>query len=519
MQLYAAHANRTADQLMADRYATPTLLLMEAAGQGAAAAIVALGLPTRSAVVLCGSGNNGGDGYVVARVLHLAGWAVAVLQTHPEGPTTPDALVNYRICQAMGLRMEGWTGQLPAPIVEALRQGAVCVDALLGTGTTGPVRGAAAEVVAAVRALSPYTVALDVPSGLCADTGQVATEPIAAAHTLSFGLAKPCHYLTPAASYCGQVQVVPIGLLPAVVGALPPTAEVLTPAWLAHTYRPRPRESHKGTFGHVLVVGGQAGMAGAPALAAAAAVAAGAGLVSAYIPKAVQPAFHHALLEAMSIAYTVEGDDHLGPEALPRLQEALLGKQVVVVGPGLGATPATLALLEGLLAHLPALAEPPTLLLDADALNLLAAHPHLLSRVPRTAILTPHPGEMARLVGTTTAQVQAQRLETASAWQAHCPSTVVLKGMHTLITSPGYLPAIAPVGGPGLATGGMGDVLAGVIAAWVAQGYAPHTAACLGVYQHGATADRLTQHLGPEAVTPIGLIEALGPTLHALLHT
>lgn len=513
MYLYGAASARQADELMAGTYATPTLLLMEAAGRGAVQEILALYPLDSRFLVVCGTGGNGGDGYVVARELHRLGKKVFVLQTASQAPTHPDAAVNFAICQAQKVPTYTWGEEGTIPFLNAfLQEEVIVVDGLLGTGTQGPVTGVALDILEFIRPMARRVVALDLPSGLNADGGSVATTPWVARHTLSFGLLKACHYLTPASTFCGQVHLLDIGYIHEVIQALTPLAEVMNTEWLRKVYRPRRADTHKGTYGHVLIVGGSYGMAGAPALAASAALEAGAGLVSALIPGSAVSGFHRKQLEAMAVPYGRTDHASLDAEALPLFQQAVEGKHAIVLGPGMGQAEETAVFFDQALAHLKRLGqEAPVLILDADGINLLADIPARWDLLPPRTILTPHPGEMARLLGVSVPEVQNSRLKAATQLAEARGVTLVLKGHNSIVATRGGIPLICTRGNAGMATAGMGDVLAGAIGAWAAQAYSAHHATAIATCIHSVAGDRVARQVGMEAVTAEKVLRELGP--------
>ena len=476
----------------------PAGALMQRAGEAAAAlALDLIGARPGPVLVLAGPGNNGGDALDTAARLAHAG--AEVMLVHLAGAAaSPDTL------RALGRARAGSTRFIDAP--PPARDWALVIDGLFGIGLARPLEGAARAVVLGLEGLACPVLALDIPSGLDADTGalvgqapgqgQAQSQPVAvrATHTITFIGDKPGLHTGAGRDHAGQVTVAPIGIDPAL---LPPAMAGLNgPALFAQHLVPRRHDSHKGSFGDVAIVGGAAGMAGAPVLAARAALHAGAGRV---FVAALEPA----------LAW-----DSAQPELMFRDGAAFLAKDggkgaTLVLGPGLGDSATALRLLSK------ALEGDAPLVLDADALNLVAASVALQQRLaerggPRQAaapspspqqLLTPHPLEAARLLGVTAAVVQGDRLAAAREIAARLQAVVVLKGSGTVIADPSGRVAINPTGNPGLATGGTGDVLAGVCGALLAQGWRAWEAALGAVWLHGAAADRLVE----QGVGPVGL--------------
>jgi NAD(P)H-hydrate epimerase len=447
---------RATDRWAIDERGVPSLELMERAGVGLAA-LVAEVAPGGEVVVVCGTGNNGGDGFVAARLLREAGRVVRVALVGDGARLTGDARAN----------LARLPGPPPTPFVPAVLGGAaVVVDALLGTGATGAVREPARTAVEAMNASGAPVVAADVPSGVDASTGEVPDVAVRAAATATFHQAKPGLWIDPGKTHAGRVVVVPIGMPPGAPVA--PAIGRLTPRVLAAVPR-RGAASTKFTSGHVLVVGGSPGLTGAPVLASEGAMRAGAGYVTAWVPAAVQPVVAGKLLEVMTRALPDDAADRV-------LEEAERRGGALLVGPGLGRGEDAAALARTLAAE----AAVP-LVLDADGLNAHAGRLADLARRTGETVLTPHAGELARLVD---GDVQGRRLASARAAAATAGAVVVLKGDDTLVAAPDGRVAVSPGGAPALATAGTGDVLAGVAAAMLAKGLDAFTAACAAVVLH-----------------------------------
>jgi NAD(P)H-hydrate epimerase len=308
--------------------------------------------------------------------------------------------------------------------------------------------------------------------------------------------------------------VLDIGILPQAVQQAGIKHRLMDDELMREWHKTRPADSHKGTYGHVLLAGGSKGMSGAIALATTGAVEIGAGLCTAFIPGAITCAFNRSTLESMSVPYGTERTHHLNATSAEVMAAYLEGKNTAAIGPGLGLTDETREFLPAILAKLP---DHFPLVLDADALNILAEQPELWKHLGPKTVLTPHPGEMARLMGLQTPEVQQHRLELALELAKRRSVVVVLKGAGTLVTSPDGSAYICAAGNPGMATGGAGDVLTGAIAGLLAQGYKPIRAAAMGVYLHATTGDRLEQLYGQEGVTALKLARNLGRTLREML--
>lgn len=494
---------RAADRLQIETCDYPGLLLMEEAGRQAFRKLLELYPQQRAFWVLAGPGNNGGDGLALARHLCLAGREVAVWLAADPGRYRGDALVQHQILRHLPLRLRLPGAISPEEELAAFGEAPLLIDALLGTGSSGAPRGATAELTARFGALGLRCVALDLPSGLDAGSGAwpEGQPPIPAEHTITFQLPKVCHYVSPAAGACGQVHVLDIGLWPQVLDQLNINRFLINEAFLRSARHPRLRDTHKGSYGHVLLSGGSAPMAGAMALAALGALSAGAGLCTAYAPEPCRlPLLSHCP-EAMCAS---SAGPLLSAEDADRLAELQAGKSVLALGPGMGTGEAQAAFLKALL---PQLRVP--LLLDADALTLLARQPECWEMLPPGTILTPHPGEMRRLSGRD--DVQARRLEAAEALARQRQVIVVLKGAGSIVALPDGRSFVNTSGNPGMATAGAGDVLSGMAAACLAQGYPPEVAAPLAVYLHGKAGDRAAARHGEAGLMARHIAQEAGP--------
>jgi NAD(P)H-hydrate epimerase len=452
----------------------PSLVLMENAGRGATDVLVRELLAGRPegarVVILAGVGNNGGDGFVIARHLRVRGADPSVVIVGDESRLSSDAAVNLAAWRGIGGQARALApGEDAAVISAALRGARVVVDALFGTGLDRPLAGWMAQVVHAIQSASCPCFAVDLPSGLDADTGAALGAAVEARVTATFAHAK-LGLLTPqGAKLAGRVHVVDIGVPAALAAHVGDFPSVIEERDVVSWALPRAPGAHKNSAGHVVVFGGSAGKTGAPQLAARGAMRGGAGLATiATWPDAAGAVEGH-LLEVMTA--------RIGAPYGPAVDAILAGKQAAVIGPGLGLGEDAWAVVEHVL-H--AIRGP--VVVDADALSLLAGRTHPLASA-KCAILTPHPGELGRILGVSAADVEADRYRAVRNAVKATECVVVLKGAHTLIASPDGRVAVSPVACPALATAGSGDVLGGVIAAQ-AVGRGAFEAACLGVMLH-----------------------------------
>jgi ADP-dependent NAD(P)H-hydrate dehydratase / NAD(P)H-hydrate epimerase len=502
---------RAADRSTIEEIGLPGALLMENAGAAVAAAVVARYPGARHPVVVCGKGNNGGDGFVVARRLLPRG-ATAVLLARRE-EVAGDARVHLQAYEKSG----GTLLEAGAPgawtVAEArLRSADLVIDAVLGTGLDREPRGLAREAIASMRGAADRgvpVVAIDLPSGVPTDSGQVPWPAVRASLTVTFAAAKLGHVLPPACDLVGELIVADIGIPESCVEATGWRVGLIEARDAERAFGARAPAAHKGTLGHVLVVAGSLGKTGAAVLASTAALRAGAGLVTlATAEKALHfmPGLRPEVM-AEPLAATAAGA--IGKDALDRALALADSRDAVVLGPGLGQEAATREFVREFLARC---SRP--LVVDADGLNALGAlgDPGTGPSGPwsreRAMVLTPHPGEMARLMNTTVADVQSRRLDVARALSLRTGAHVILKGQRTLVAEPSGRVAVNPTGNPGMATGGTGDVLAGLVGALLAR-HDAGLAAVAAVFVHGRAGDLAAARLGQSSLLAGDLIDDL----------
>lgn len=495
------------DQRAIRELGIPGATLMENAGRGAAACIQAalpdLGLPRRGVrvAVVCGKGGNGGDGFVVARWLKRAGHRVEVFLLAAPDELRGDPALKLREMERRGLRAR--VVEDPAVLARALPAAQLVVDAMLGTGARGEPSALIAGAIEHVNASGRPVVALDVPSGLSADGVPPEGPVVRATLTPTFAGLKRGLVGGPGVALAGRVVVVDIGVPRAAIERGVATF-VLEPADVARHFPPRPRDNHKGSYGHLLVVAGSVGKTGAAALAARAAMRAGAGLVTVATAASAQPVVAALLLEAMTEPVAETAARTIALKARDALHELAARRDAVALGPGLGLDEDTQALARALVFDF----EQP-MVVDADALTALAGHLDRLRGARAARCLTPHPGEMARMLGVAIADVQRDRIATARQFATAWETPVVLKGATSVIGLPDGTVLLNPTGNPGMASGGTGDVLSGVLGAFLARGLEPAAALAAGVYLHGLAGDVAAERLGQESLVATDVIEAL----------
>lgn len=506
LKVLSSEAIRELDACAAHLGVAP-LLLMESAGHAAARAIRLWNpdLAGKRVLAVCGKGGNGGDALSAARWLGL--WGAdprAVILGDPEGPAADQASAFQASFPENVLRVES---EADAAALETwLAESDLVLDGILGVGSSGAAQGVACMAVEAVNAARRPVVALDLPSGLAADTGTIPGPAVRAELTLAMGCFKPCHLLPPAAELCGEVRPVDVAYPPDLWSEAETLAEVLEASDVRALLPARPRYGHKGTFGKVLVVGGSVGMVGAAALAAEGALRAGAGLVHVLTPEPLFPIVAGLVPEALVHPGPAAGG-MFSPKAAEEAVRLAENVDAAVVGPGLGRGPGPVEVVRFLLQS------GVRLVLDADALVALAQEPNLLRGDHREVILTPHPGEFARLVGAKPAAIASDKIRWAKDTARKWKSVVVLKGPPTAIADAEGRVFLSATGNTALAHGGSGDILAGLIGGLWAGGASPRDAACGGVFVHGRAADLLAARRSPRGVLPTDLFAALGEAL------
>jgi hydroxyethylthiazole kinase-like uncharacterized protein yjeF len=523
MKILTAAEMREVDRLTTERYGIPGLSLMENAGKGVADFMFARfrRLEAKRIVVLCGKGNNGGDGFVAARRLKETGATPIVILVAGQDEMHGDAAANRERWRKTGGEVRlvrtpsDWQGARPG-----VASADFVVDALLGTGVSGPVEGLLREVIEEVnrRGADKIVIAVDIPSGLSADTGEIsgnasgppdtASKIIAADYTVTFTAPKQGMFLGNARAYVGQLAVREIGSPPELVEEVGKgTVRWLEPREFSQFAVPRKPDGNKGNYGHALIVAGSVGKSGAAVMASWAALRAGAGLVTAAIPEPVLPIVSAPNPEVMTepLPATDTGSISLRALEYERFGGILKGKNVIAIGPGLSTHTETVQFVRtvvGKYLDLP-------IVLDADGLNAFAGRAQELKATRKMLAVTPHPGEMARLVGSETKQIQSRRLEVARKAAADWNAIVILKGHQTVVAAPDGRAWINSTGNAGMATGGTGDALTGMLAGLIAQHGPCADALCFGVYLHGLAGDVAYADSGEAPLMATDLIRSI----------
>jgi NAD(P)H-hydrate epimerase len=492
MKIVNAEQMKRIDRRATERFGIPSIVLMENAATAVVDAIFAHYPDCDRVAIVCGVGANGGDGFAVARHLENRGVVPVILIAGDRAKYSGDARTNLTICERLGIPMYDVTSNVDDALVHAA-DADVIVDAIFGTGLNRAPEGIHAELIRAIAELRIPVIAVDLPSGANASSAVPFDPCINAEVTVTFAAPKLCHVFEPAASYCGEVIVADISIPEAAMQDENVTLELITARDVQPLVAPRVSSTHKGTYGHLAAIAGSPGRSGAAVLCARGAIRTGAGLVSVITDAGTAKLVHVGSIESMTHTWTGEG-------ACPT--QFFDKKSAVLIGPGLADDEASYARVRELVA---AIALP--MIIDASALNAFASRAGELNPHKRPRVITPHPGELARLLGRTTTEINDDRIASARDAARVTNCIAVLKGYQTLIADPDGQVRVNPTGNPGMASGGMGDVLSGIIGALLARGIDPFEAACCGVYLHGLAGDILKEEMGDTGLAAADLAE------------
>ena len=514
MYLVTAQQMKDMDRLTIESFGMPGIVLMENAARGATDALFRHFPNVRGLKVgvAAGHGNNGGDGFVIARYLASADVRVDVYLLSKRKKVRGDAAANLKLLDRMNVpvhevsdvtRFESYQ--------DRMRSCDLWVDAMLGTGLTSDVRGLYMEMIRLLNAAKVPILAVDIPSGLDSDTGKPRGSCIRATVTVTFGLPKIGHVVLPGSEFVGKLEVVDIGIPASVVDEVAPNHHLLTQKMIMGVFQARDAQSHKGTTGHLLVIGGSPGKTGATIMTSQAAMRVGTGLVTLGIPKSLNIAVESQLIEVMTLPLPENADQTLGLSSYGKILRQLESKKGLAIGPGMGTDKPTQNVVRRVIQ-----ASPVPVVVDADGLNALVGNLSFLKKLKVPIVLTPHPGEMARLVGKTSSEVQEDRIGEARSFASTHRVHLVLKGAKTVIAHPDGAVFVNPTGNPGMASGGMGDVLTGIISGLMVQGIPVREAVNAGVYLHGRAADSLARSMGSMGFLASDLIDILPSQIKGL---
>ncbi len=488
---------------------TPAEKLMESAGTHAAEWILSRFQPN-VAVVLAGPGGNGGDALVVVRRLVQAGVAVRTFARRGmESCPLLTRAMSKRLTD-LGVKIEVLGTDLD-PLNEAVERADCVIDGLFGSGLSRPLFGEDAEIIGVLNGRAVPIISLDLPSGLASDSGKIPGPAVRADVTIAMAFYKPSHWLYPAAEYCGDVHIVGVDYPQEAMSLVSPTARVHNAETVGAMLPSRKPSGHKGTFGRVLAVVGSQGMTGAVILCAQGALRAGAGLVTLALPETIAPVIQAAVPEAITLPLPDRNGRLVDPDILERLRPAMEQADVMAIGPGLSREPETMDLVRRIIEAFEG-----KLVIDADAIYAFDGRPDFLAAVAGRAVLTPHPGEFAVMIGSTALDVDDDRLNRVEEFVSRQSPALVLKGRPTVIGLPDRSIAVNPTGNTGLATGGSGDVLTGLMAGLIAGGSSVKDAAVAAPFIHGLAADRWAANFSERSLTPSDVLDELPRILKEL---
>jgi len=506
MKLVTSEEMRRIDKKAIEEIGIPSIVLMENAGLKVADAIEKKYGPLKEKYVyiFAGSGNNGGDGMVVARHLFNQKVEAKIFLLAEKKNIKGDAATNLAITEKMGIPMREITSPAFMESLEKeLAKADIVVDALLGTGAKGAPRGLMEEVISSINRHSKNTVAIDIPTGVDADKGTVQGKAIKAEYTVCLAYPKRGLYLYPGMDHAGEIEIVDIGI-PTGLEEDKINSELLTLAGISKKLFFRKPSSHKGSFGHLLVIAGSPGMTGAASLTALSALRVGAGLVTLGIPEDLNPILETKLTEVMTLPLPQSKDKTLCKEGFEKIKDFSQKCKAMAIGPGISSTKQTKELISTIIDQLDI-----PLVIDADGINVLAGELPLLKKYKASLIITPHPGEMSRLVGASVEEIQKDRIGFTMALARRIGAIVVLKGARTVIASKEGNSWVNLTGNPGMATGGSGDVLTGIIGGLLTQKLSCLEAAKTGVYLHGYAADLAAQKKGEISLIASDTLETI----------
>jgi len=493
MFIATAQEMQNIDRRARDEYGIPTLLLMENAAFGITRVLEELFGPVkgRRITIIAGKGNNGGDGLAAARLLHNRGARVQVYLLSEPSSVTGDAATNLLIVSKMGMEIYSKGSFELEGLRSALTHSHVIIDAIFGTGLSSPVKGEYADVIDLINHSGRPVVAVDIPSGIHSDTGEVMGTAVRATETVTFALPKRGHLLYPGCDFTGRLHIIDISIPEAAIEKEAIHLRLLTEEETSLLIPSRPADSHKGSFGHVLVIAGSIGKGGAAAMTSLSCLRSGAGLVTLATPQSVQPILAEKLTEVMTYPLPETEEKTIALSALEKIIELSRDKDVVAIGPGLTTEKGTASVVRRLVKEI----EKPVVI-DADGINALPDHLDILRERRSPTVLTPHPGEMGRLIGKGASDIQKDRIGISRLFAMDYRVYLVLKGANTVIAEPSGEVSISPTGNPGMATAGTGDALTGILAGLIAQQIDIASAVKLGVYLHGLAGDLAAKEVG-----------------------
>ncbi|HLG22996.1 MAG TPA: NAD(P)H-hydrate dehydratase [Candidatus Manganitrophaceae bacterium] len=511
MKIVTSEEMKTLDRRATEDFGVPSLLLMENAGRGLVDEIEATLGPVagKQVAILAGRGKNGGDGLVAARHLRMRGAEVFVYLLSPIEKVSGDAQISLKIWIQSGGKLRAFGSFKWPQMAESLSKSDFIIDALLGTGLSRPVEGNYAKAIAFINRAGRPVAAVDIPSGVSADTGAVLGVAVKADYTFTMALPKRGHFQGEGLELRGGLKVIDIGFPPALIERADVSVDLIAPSIFSGLLAPRPKGIHKGRLGHLLVIAGSTGKRGAAYMTSLAALRAGAGLVTLALPRSLDASAAPMEIMTLPLPETNEGSLSLGAEKF--LLQAVEGKSAVALGPGLSQNLETQKLIRNLVEKIPL-----PMVIDADGINALAGDLTILKKKKEPIILTPHPGEMGRLLGKRADFVQQDRFGIAVSFAQKWGVLLVLKGAYTIIAFPDGRLSVNDTGNPGMATAGIGDALTGAVASLIAQGKPLKEAVLMGVHLHGLAGDLAAAPSGGAGLITSDLIGKIPEAIRAL---
>lgn len=504
MKVVTAQEMAEIDKLTIEKYGVPSLVLMERAALSVAKHIIPLGL--KNLIILAGPGNNGGDGVAVGRILKNRGFNIKIFQLFPDDKLSNDCKKQLEIAEKYGISLFK-----RYPTKKELSEAEVIVDALFGTGLKKKIEGDLAKLINLINSLNKTVIAIDIPSGVSSDSGEILGIAIKASLTVTFGLPKRGHLLFPGREFVGKLSIEDIGFPKELTESEKLKVSLITKDFVLSLIPPRPFYSHKGTYGHVLVIAGSIGKTGAALMCAKSTLRTGSGLLTMAVPSSLKEVFQSRVLEEMILPLPCNTQT-LSKDAIKKIDEFINEKaDVVAFGPGVGVNEDTEEILKFLLnhCHVP-------IVIDADGITLLSNIKDLLKNAKAKTVITPHPGELSRLIGVPVREIEKNRIDIAQNVAKELNTIVVLKGVPTIISEPEGTTFINNTGNPGMATGGTGDVLTGIIASLIGQNLSPFYSSVLGVYIHGLSGDLAAKYRGNHGLIAGDLIDNLPQAIKEL---
>ncbi len=520
MLLVTAKQMQEMDRQTIESFGIPGIVLMENAGRGSFDFLLEKfkDIKLKKVAVLAGRGNNGGDGFVIARYLMEKGIAVTSFLLSSKDRVQGDAKINLDLAIKLCEKHEA-SEIIEVPDADAFKKYKTCIahhdlfiDAILGTGLNSNVKGFFKDIIELINFSNRPVFSVDIPSGLNSDTGQPLGVAVKADATATFAFAKAGHILYPGNIYTGDLKVIDIGIPKFITKEKSIKLSLIKKNRITALFNPRKFQSHKGSYGHLLIIAGSTGKTGAAGLCANAAMKTGTGLVTLGIAKSLNQSIEPQVIEPMTYPLPEKEKGYLSKNCFDEIKSLLMGKQALALGPGIGTKKGTMELVHKLVEN-----SKVPLIIDADALNCIAQNPEILKTKEAAAILTPHPGEMARLCNKTTSDVQKNRLKIASDFAENYNCILILKGAQTIVSFPDKKIFICPTGNPGMASGGMGDVLTGMIAGFCAQGFSPENASLAAVFIHGMCGDILAEDMGKFGFLATDMVQMIPKAIHKYL--